>query len=209
MIYIIITSSINNKIGKINPEQRKNRYIDCITELLDFIKNDDSFYPIIVENNGKRKTFLDDLKCDVFYTDNNKFKFSNKGGNELCDIKSVIKRYNIQDDDTIIKLTGRYKILDSKFLDLVKNNEKEYEAFVKFYNVSTRKFSEEMEDLVLGLYAVKCKYIKNFDYKYIKCPEAEFATYLKNTVAIDKISQLNYLGLECNFAEYVNYVLIV
>ena len=121
MIYLIITTSINNKTGPTDFEHRKNRYINSIKPLLSLIENDDSIKPIVVENNGLRQTYLDELNCDVFYTDNNKLNFYHKGVNELLDIQEVIRHYNIQDDDVIIKLTGRYKILDSTFINLVKN----------------------------------------------------------------------------------------
>jgi hypothetical protein len=53
-----------------------------------------------------------DLESDILYTDNNKKTFPHKGGNELLDIKELTNKYNIQDDDIIIKLTGRYKLLN-------------------------------------------------------------------------------------------------
>ena len=69
MIYLIITASINNKVGIIDEEQRKKDYIDTISNTLKYLTP--SIKPIIVENNGKRKTFLDDFNIDVLYTNNN------------------------------------------------------------------------------------------------------------------------------------------
>lgn len=113
MIYIIITTSIHNKVGVQNINHRQNRYVESITQLLKYTNSD--IKPIIVENNGQRNTFLDQFGCDVCYTDNNKMNYPHKGANELLDIKEVIQRYSIQDDDTIIKLTGRYKLLNPFF----------------------------------------------------------------------------------------------
>ena len=132
MIYVIITASINNKIGIINDSHRQFKYMDSIQQLLTLI-GDDTIKIIIVENNGLRPTYLDNFNCDILYTNNNIINFFNKGGNELLDIKEVINQYNIQDDDMIIKLTGRYKLLNSQFINLVKDNN--HDAFVKFYNV--------------------------------------------------------------------------
>ena len=149
MIYLIITTSITNKVGSRNVEHRKKRYIDSIKQLLSLINADVSIKPtenlirpadshssgsmtdkylhpspegadlnfqrvkpIIVENNGLRETYLDELSCDVVYTTNNVSNFAHKGVNELLDIKEVINKYNIQDDDIVIKLTGRYKLLE-------------------------------------------------------------------------------------------------
>ena len=91
MIYIIVTTSILNKHGIINERHRQNRYIECIQQLLQIVENDSSIKVIVVENNGKRDTYFDQLKCDVFYTNNNRINLPHKGVNELLDIKEVIQ----------------------------------------------------------------------------------------------------------------------
>jgi len=199
MIYIIISTSINNKNGIKNNIHRQNRYIESIQQLLQLIDNDSNIKPIIVENNGLRKTYLDILNCDICYTNNNKIKAPHKGHNELLDIKEVIHNYNIHDDDLIIKLTGRYKLLNAKFINLVKNNINNYDAFVKFFNVSTKKYM--FDDCVLGLFAIKCKYLKEFNYNFIKSAEVEFATYTRNKINKDKLMEIQQLDLECCFAD--------
>jgi len=204
MIYLIITASIANKSGSRNAEHRKKRYIDSITQILSLIQTDASIKPIIVENNGLRETYLDGLSCDVVYTNNNVCSFSHKGVNELLDIKEVINKYNIQDDDIVIKLTGRYKILNLTFIELVKNNIDVYDAFVKFFNVCTRRFM--FDDCVLGLFAIKCKYLKNFEYKCAKSPECEFADHVRQNV--NKIMEITDLKLECCFAEGLRMLIV-
>lgn len=202
MIYLIITTCINNKIGIKNDDHRKHRYIESIQQLLNLIKNDPSIKPIIVENNGLRTTYLNQLNCDIVYTQNNKLNFLQKAQNELLDIKEVITRYNIQDNDTIIKITGRYKLLNSSFINLVKTNN--HDAFVKFYNVCTKTFMKN--DCVLGLFAIKCKYLKNFNYQFIKSPECEFADYVrKNITNLLKVQNLN---LEYCLAETLNILIV-
>ena len=204
MIYLIITASIKNKSGSRNAEHRKNRYIDSITQILSLIQADASVKPIIVENNGLRETYLDGLSCDVVYTNNNRFNFRHKGVNELLDIKEVINKYNIQDDDVIIKLTGRYKILDTTFIELVKNNSDLYDAFVKFFNVFTKEFM--FNDCVLGLFAIKCKYLNNFEYKCVKSAECEFADHVRQNV--NKIMEITDLKLDCCFAEGLRMLIV-
>jgi hypothetical protein len=198
MIYIIITTSINNKHGVKNEIHRQNRYIECITKLLSLI-NDNNMKPIIVENNGLRHTFLNDLNCEVHYTNNNIFDCFHKGENELFDIKEVIDKYQIQDDDTIIKLTGRYKILDLHFINLVKNNIDNYDACVKFFNVCTQQYC--FNDCVLGLFSMKCKYLKNFKYNFSKSAECEFAEFVRQNIDKNKIKEVKQLNLECCFAD--------
>jgi hypothetical protein len=92
MIYIIITTSINNKHGIRNNIHRQNRYIESINQLLRLINNDLNIKPIIVENNGVRQTYLNNLKCEVCYTNNNNINYIHKGQNELLDIKEVINK---------------------------------------------------------------------------------------------------------------------
>jgi len=204
MIYLIITTSIANKVGSRNVDHRKKRYIDSIKQLLSLIQADASIKPIIVENNGLRETYLDELSCDVVYTTNNVSNFAHKGVNELLDIKEVINKYNIQDDDIVIKLTGRYKLLDATFIDLVKNNIDVYDAFVKFFNVCTRRYM--FDDCVLGLFAIKCKYLKHFEYKCVKSPECEFADHVRQNV--NKIMEVTNLKLECCFADNLRLLIV-
>jgi len=195
MIYIIITTSILNKHGIINEIHRKNRYIECIQQILKLVENDSSIKVIVVENNGKRPTYFDELNCDVFYTNNNKLHLPHKGVNELLDIKEVIQTYNIQDDDTIIKLTGRYKLLNLNVINVIKNDQ--YDAYVKFFNVCTKQFM--YDDCVLGLFGIKSKYIKDFNYNCDKSPECEFAIHVRNNIT--KIMEIGNLSLECCFAD--------
>ena len=198
MIYLIITTSINNKFGNLDFEHRKNRYIDSIKSVLKLIENDETIKPIIVENNGKRTTYLDEFNCDIKYTDHNKLKFKNKGVNELLDIKYLIKLYNIDDNDMIIKLTGRYKLLDLEFFDVIKNNCDTLDAFIKFFNVCTMQYLQN--DCVLGLFAIKCKYLKQFFYTCIKSPECEFAEFVRENIK-ENVIEINNLNLECCFAD--------
>jgi hypothetical protein len=198
MIYLIITSSINNKAGVIDYEHRKNTYINAITKTLSILPSE--IKPIIVENNGTRETYLDSLPCDIHYTSNNSESCTHKGVNELLDIKSVIEHYKIQDDDMIIKLTGRYTVLDDSFFKrILENSEKD--AFVKFFNVCTMMFLTN--DCVLGLFAIRCKFLKNFAYStnYANSPEVEFATYVKEVTSSEKRIDIQSLGVRCCFAD--------
>lgn len=204
MIYIIITTSINNKAGIKNDIHRRKRYVECIKQLIQLIDNDKHFKIIVVENNGLRQTYLNDLNCDVCYTDNNKHCCAHKGGNELLDIKEIINRYKIRDDDLIIKLTGRYKLLNPSFINLVKENSQNYDAFVKFFNVCTTEYV--FDDCVLGLFAVKCKYLRDFNYEYLKSPECEFANYIRKNINEHRLMEVTELYLECCFADNLRIV---
>jgi hypothetical protein len=204
MIYIIVTTCIHNKRGGVvKYDDRRDRYMKCIRILLEHIEKypTEEVKPIVVENNGDSDTYLNELSCDVVYTNNNDIDTKGKGVNELMDIHEVINRYNIHDDDIIIKLTGRYRIMSNTFIDTVIENANNFDAFIKFYNVCSRKFVKD--DCVLGLYAMRCKYLKNFKYstnvKRNKSLEVEFATYTTSSDA--RIMEFTYLHLECCFAD--------
>lgn len=206
MIYLIITTCINTKHNPLHENHRKNRYIDSIRSVLALIKDDSSIKPIIVENNGLRATYLDDLGCDVVYTDNNKFHFTNKGINELMDIHEVIDKYAIKDDDIVLKLTGRYKVLRPDFFNCIKEHLETKDAFVKFLNVCTFKY--ELHDCVLGLIAMRCKYLKNFKYENKISPESEIAIHVRSSIPRDRIMELTNLYLECCFADDLRIVTV-
>lgn len=200
MYYLIITACVENKVGIKNDAARKARYIECVSNAARLLKHQADVKVVIVENNGKRETYLDDLGLDVVYTNNNSLDFPHKGGNELLDIKDVVKKYKVADEDFVIKLTGRYKLLNLGFINLVRLLGDEYDAFVKFFNVCTFRFHEEKDDCVLGLFAVKCKYIKAFTYgnNGDVSAESDFALFIRN--AAKKVFAVKKLGLECCFA---------
>ena len=122
-------------------ENRNNRYIECIKsalnniEIINSITNNVNLIikPIIVENNGMlhSHTFLNEISpnIDVIYTSNNKHDYSHKGSNEIMDIKEVIEKCNIQDDDIVIKITGRYKLLSNYFLQQILDNYNNYDDY--------------------------------------------------------------------------------
>jgi hypothetical protein len=203
MIYLIITASILDKYTKQPQKLREDLYVKSIKTTLDFLPK--NIQPIIVENNGKRETVLDSFGIPVLYTNNNNtFRDNEKGEKELKDIKDVIQAFTIQDDDIIIKLTGRYPVLSSYFFDFVIAHT--YDAYIKFFNVCSEKY--DINDCVLGLFAIQCKLLKNFNYekqyasilKFLKIPrmawEIQFATYIRQLNI--NLCEMNRLDVECN-----------
>jgi len=184
MIYLIITTSIEDNAHEIkqDPIARKQHYIDSIRCTLDNLPA--SINPVIVENNGERTTFLDDFGIPVIYTSNNKSRESHKGVNELMDIHDVIDKLKLSDQDTVIKLTGRYKVLNDTFFKLVLENPN-YDCIIKFFHVYAEQFMEH--DCALGLYSMKVEHLKRFKYtEFWSSAEIDFSKYCRT---------LNYL--EC------------
>lgn len=203
MIYLIITTSINNRYGIQDANERKDRYLYAISETLKLLPQE--ITPIIVENNGKRETYLDNFYHDVkpikvLYTENNKHNYKSKGSNELLDIKEVIQQYEIKDSDMIIKLTGRYRVLSSTFFKDIIENEKKYDAFVKFFGVDSLTF--DTYNCILGYYAIRTNYIKLFNHRSIdnnKYAEIAFARYIRFSGV--RLKEIENLDVECCFAE--------
>lgn len=203
MIYLIITASIYNKSGIVNNDHRKKRYIECISAAIKLVQ-DTEIKLIVVENNGPKDTYLNNLGCDIVYTNNNKTLFS-KGTKELVDIQEVLRQYNIKDDDTVIKLTGRYRLLSDAFFKLIRARP-DIDAFIKFFNVCTLQF--DFHDCVLGLFAIKAKYLKSFVYPDKTSPEIEFATFVRSKIKQEKILEISDLQLECCFADDLRLVTV-
>lgn len=169
-IWVIITTSlISNKYN-----ERKYDYIIGIKSILNKFK-DPKYKIVIVENNSlldkkikiKHTTFLDTFSVPVLYTRSNIFSSQthNYGIMELIDIHKCINHFGIQDDDFIVKITGRYIINEDNcpFFDIVNNLEtKPYEAVVRFdrYTICLEPVLAKTDTCTTGLIGLKCKYIK-------------------------------------------------
>jgi hypothetical protein len=200
MIYLIITTSLHNRYGSsINREQE---YQSSIQEILAHLPP--CIQPIIVENNGARKTFLQNFmhaekSVPVIYTDHNEMKKS-KGVKELLDIQCVIRQYGIDDNDMVMKVTGRYRVTSSLFFQEVMDHHEHYDAFIKFYGVCSQQF--DRNESVLGLYAMRAYLLLWWHptlMDFFPSAEVAFAKYAKGSCS--KIKEIQYLGLTCIFAD--------
>lgn len=90
MKFFVVTTSLYNDCNV-----RKQQYINGINTLKQVIQdlNIENYKIIIIENNGKRDTFLNSLGCEVFYTINNFIQTNNKDIKELTDIRDCIEHY--------------------------------------------------------------------------------------------------------------------
>jgi hypothetical protein len=193
MLYFIVTTSIFNECPI-----RKNQYINGINKLKKVIKdlNIDNYKIIIVENNGIRNTFLNTLDCDVYYTSNNFINTTNRGYKELQDILDCIEKYNINDSDFIVKMTGRYVLEDSsEFMNVIKNiHNTKYECVIK-YGPYFSPLDYKTENCITGLIGMSCYYVKQIEKPNEDvCVECNWgkATYLMND---EKIYLVNKLGI--------------
>lgn len=152
---------------------RKREYTTAINRIVDKFKNNPNFKIIIVENTSSinktigtitHKTFLDMFGVPVFYTRNNLIlnHTHNYGIVELIDIFDCINKFQIPDDDFIVKLTGRYIITeDSPFIELIEKVDKTpYSAVVRFGQYDDVAVMEKYPCISTGLVGLKCKYVK-------------------------------------------------
>lgn len=191
MIYFIVTTSLINT----DFEKRKEQYINGITTLKSIVSNKiiKDYKIVIVENNGSRKTFLNDIHNEVFYTNNNFSSMLNKGNIELMDIKDVISNYNIQSDDFIVKLTGRYIIQNDR--DFIIHINEDYDCIIR-YGSYMNPCNDDYDDCVTGLIGMKCKYINSIQFAELNKPiERQWANATHN-IKKSKIKKLDKLGLK-------------
>ena len=96
------------------------------------------------------------------------------------------------------------------FINVVINNCDKIDAFVKFFNVCTKKYHDNKDDCVLGLFALKCKYFKKFRYNANNniSAEVDFAMYIKKTIDNNKILSIKNLSLECCFADDLRILIV-
>ena len=150
----------------------------------------------VVENNGQRPTLLDTIEgIHTIYTDSNKNDWLN-GKKEFSDIQRVIELYHIPDDHIVIKQTGRYTIERPTFIERVLEYEEIADVYMKFYDICSASFRHR--DCILGLYAVRSYILKGyFKHLIIKddACESSFASYIRDTVAEDKIMEIRFLDM--------------
>jgi hypothetical protein len=159
-VYVIVTTSINDA----NDALRKQQYTDGIQSLRRHIDRIPGAKVIIVENNGKRETYLDRVGFDVLYTNNNALSVE-KGVKELRDILECIKEYKINPDDFIVKMTGRYRLAEhSDFFDSVSRLTPEVDCIIKYANISKRSEPVlDKNDCITGLIGMRAKHIERID----------------------------------------------
>lgn len=194
--YLIITCSIDNTGGSVWPDKRRQEYYLGIANILNLCPK--TIKPIIVENSKDNESYLDVFSCDILYTNDNSRiivddKILHKGQREIIDIRKVIEKYNIQDNDTVIKVTGRYLLFkDDFFKTVLENTDKD--AVFRDMNVCT--YETGCNHMVLGLFALKCKHFKKFNYyRYSIGAEEDFRLYINQNIEPEKILIVKKLWL--------------
>jgi hypothetical protein len=195
-VYLILTASIHNTSGIQFPARRRSEYFLGLCNALNFCPS--QIKPILVENSCENKSYLDVFNCDVVYTNDNSRLIEgdvvlHKGSREMIDIKKVIEKYDIQDNDIIIKLTARYQLFKPDFFVTVLEN-LEKDCIFRELNVCTSVVDDI--SIVQGLFAIRCKYLKQFEYRnHGVGSEQEFREFINDYIPADKILKVDTLWL--------------
>ena len=159
-------------------EFHKAQYIKSFDILNQYGYRD--FY--IIEALAKKgPTFLDEYSNHVFYAQTNNAHLRNKGINEAKTILEALLYYKCDNDDIIIKMTGRYHWLSNDFFTLVENHQ-DVDAIVKCDSTG------QVHTLA---YAMRCKHFiamfQQMNYEFMEAHmvnlEYEVAQYIKRKVA--------------------------
>jgi hypothetical protein len=159
-IYFVVTTSLmipTHEEGQKDADVRRDQYFRGIRALLNATK---SGFPlphrvVVVENNGLRKTYLDDLEgVSVLYTDNNNVNDTtvSKGTKELRDVLAAVRHFQMRANDLVVKMTGRYYLDEqSSFMELLRHLDWNVtQALVKF-GPYYRPSDAPMRDCITGL----------------------------------------------------------
>jgi hypothetical protein len=178
---------------------RKQEYINAIQIIKKY-----GYIPFIVESCQSVSTFLDDFSDYVWYSKTNDIRLRNKGVNEVKSLLSFFDRYSFDADDIIVKVTGRYLLLDDSFFRFIEQH-MDGDAFVKYMG----------DQVFTGCFAMKYKYFVDFlrHLDLVKMEkeminlEKEVAAYLSNcaNIVIYKLDSLNVAARIAN-NDYIDYI---
>ena len=203
MIYLILTASLTNRIASMVSEDRLARYQYAMGETLRHLP--EGVQPIIVENTASEQ--LDGIQyrgqsVPVIHTKNGELTMRNKGVNEWLDIKAALDHWQMKDTDILIKLTGRYRLLSSSFIETIQKTAGTADAWFRFMNVCTGE--EDPEDCVLGCYAARVSVLRYLSWSWINLfdsPERAMAKHIRSSVSKDRLAEMDRLDVECVFSE--------
>ncbi len=175
-------------------EQRKNQYIRSIQTL-----EGHGYSPYVVESCVAGPTFLDEYCNNVCYTLSNNAYLKNKGVNESVSLLMALQKWNFNDDDIILKLTGRYVLQFDKLLRLLEEAD-DVAAVAKFEQM-------DRSSVLTGCFAMRYDLMKqmyaSYDYEKLEkemiCIEHEVGPYLEQLEKEGfKLIRLGLLGIEAN-----------
>jgi len=187
LIHIIATSANVEK----DYDVRKDQYLAGLEAIMDHYKIE----PHIIEV-SKQVDYLPPQ-----YVDSEVYS-PNKGNNEFINIDNFMNKHSemFHDNDDVIKITLRYQVISSYFVDFIKENN-QYDAYFKH---SSDIYGANDTGVHTFLFCMKYKYWQDFlknhfdrnthkDYPI----EAQIAKYLK-TLNVKYLDKLDILASPSN-----------
>jgi len=149
-------------------QKREEQYMKCIDIILkQKLENE---MCIITENNGLRSTCLDHFvhsypNVYIHYTNHQFLEHScNKGRKELLDIQSACHTYNIPKNAFVVKITGRYALVNNSFLTKIRQEKHRYDVFYRqgsMFKPYETIAERNQFDCVCGLIALRSHFFTN------------------------------------------------
>jgi hypothetical protein len=179
---------------------RKEEY----TKALEMIKTF-GYTPYAVEPCFDGPTYLNELTPFVCYTKTNNIRLNNKGVNEAVSLKAALEKWSFNDNDVVVKITGRYCFEDDFFLKFAEQH-KDADVIVKEFTDSafTGGFAMKYKHLMAFLEWLD---LKEMEEKLISI-EQMLARYLKaheKKLTILKLEKINMKGRVFNDGVNIQY----
>jgi len=131
-------------------EERKEEYIKSLKTLDSFGYKSRTY--IVESGCDSPLSFYEDYCDHVFYANTNNLRLVNKGVNEAKAILKALDHYQFDDEDMIVKITGRYCFDNDQFLKTVQAHP-EIDAFA-------RRMLDPSRGITTGCFAMRGKFFK-------------------------------------------------
>jgi len=131
-------------------EERKEEYIRNISQFRSF-----GLDPWIIEAMHVNSSFFDEITTQVLYPQKNNAALRNKGVNETMSIRASLPFLPFEDEDIVVKVTGRYFLKDDSFLKYIESTSDDFDV----WGVFGRHYNQP-GDLFTGCFAMRWKYLK-------------------------------------------------
>ncbi len=183
-------------------EERKEEYIASFKKLAEY-----GYDPYVIEACCPAPpSFLERYSSHVFYANVNNYSLKNKGVQEAMSLLAGFNHYAFDDQEMIVKITGRYLFENDSFLKMVENHP-EIDAFVKC-DPNHPPYSR----IFTGCFALRYKLFKELlDHVDLKKMEeemvdieTEMAHFIQKLQARgEKIMYMEQLGMRANLGNLI------
>ena len=128
-------------------------------------------------------------------------KEMNKSQKEFYSLKTLLYTINLNENTWIIKVSGRYMIIDDSFFNIVKSSNHNIKAIIRTCDNHTQMYT--------FLFALRFKFFKDFFLNF-NLPnninlEKILLLYIQTVIQENDIIFLNHLGIFSNIADTNNF----